>query len=531
MNNEDLSAWLDGVQSGKWDYDTARNKCKRDFLGGMAMNEDQLSRLVWTTTDATGEFCLRGIGRERIAGLRIEGPGIQTIKLYARTRQGPTLAVHHAFGGAERLTFYGARFDHVAPSSIPVVGTVRDLDTGRPVPGVVLLAKPTHAALINAVRAISDAQGHYELSGIAFGQGHRIEAYSLREPYLPAEKSVDIVAGGNRASLDFELKRGVWLRGQVRDLKTDKPAPSWMEYFAFADNPHQKSAPPFPVQWCIPSGKLASDLQGNYAIAGLPGRGIVTAFSRRGDDLYRRGAGAEMIPGFLESSLRDLWLMFPTVPVVNAGAYHGLAEANPDATAREVILNIQLDPGQTLSGRVLDPEGRALPGARVAGDVHWSYGSALRTEEFRVRKYSPKEARTLLFYHPERKLAAMRIVEGPQEEPIVVRLQPCGTLVGRLLDTRGQPLADVFVNQARGYSAETEQAGRGICLPEDFGYVPNREGRFRIEGLAPGAKYSLEVADKNGTRRKQLTSNLTLEPGQMVDLDDVTVEFPGSLSP
>jgi hypothetical protein len=272
-------------------------------------------------------------------------------------------------------------------------------------------------------------------------------------------------------------------------------------------------------------------LQGNYAIAGLPGRGIVTAFSRRGDALYRRGAGAEMIPGFLESSLRDLWLMFPAVPVVNAGAYHGLAEANPDAAAREVIVNIQLDPGQTLSGRVLDPEGRALPGARVAGDVHWGYGPALRTEEFRVRKYSSKEARTLLFYHAERKLAAMRILEGPQKESILVRLQRCGTLVGRLLDTRGQPLVDVFVKQAPGYSAETEQAGRGICLPEHFGYVPNREGRFRIEGLAPGAKYSLVVADKNGTRRKQLTSNLTLEPGQMVDLGDVTVEFPESPSP
>jgi hypothetical protein len=439
--------------------------------------------------------------------------------------------VHHGFGGAERLTFYGARFDHVAPSSIPVVGTVRDVDTGRPVRGVVLLAKPTHSALMDAVRAISDAQGHYELSGIAFGQGHRIEAYSLREPYLPTEKSVDTVAGADRASLDFELKRGVWLRGQVRDLKTEKPAPSWMEYFAFADNPHQKSAPPFPVQWCVPSGKLATDLQGNYAIVGLPGRGIVTAFSGRGDDLYRRGTGAEMIPGFLEGSLRDLWLAFPTVPVVNAGAYHGLAEANPGAAAQEVIVNIQLDPGQTLSGRVLDPEGRGLPGARVAGDVYWSYGPALGTEEFRVRKYSSKEARTLLFYHAERRLAAIRILEGPQKEPIVVRLQRCGTLVGRLLDTRGQPLADVVVNQSPGYDVDTEQAGRGICLPEDFGYVPNREGRFRIEGLAPGAKYSLVLADKNGTRRKQLTSNLTLEPGQTVDLGDVTVEFRESPSP
>ena len=90
-----------------------------------------------TTTGADGRFTFRGIGRERIAGIRIEGPAIRTTFERVVTRRDPTMRMPDFSPGNVifPMTFYGARFDHVAEPSRPVVGVVRDKDTGKPLAG------------------------------------------------------------------------------------------------------------------------------------------------------------------------------------------------------------------------------------------------------------------------------------------------------------------------------------------------------------------------------------------------------------
>ena len=60
------------------------------------------------------------------------------------------------------IVYYGARFDHVAAPARPIVGTVRDKDTGAPIPGVQITGMPNIPnSLITTpgVEATTDAQG------------------------------------------------------------------------------------------------------------------------------------------------------------------------------------------------------------------------------------------------------------------------------------------------------------------------------------------------------------------------------------
>ena len=74
-------------------------------------------RFAPVVTDAADRFRLRGVGRERVADLLIEGPSIETKYVYALTRPGPRIEVSAHQKGSEQgvvMPHYGSSFDHVA---------------------------------------------------------------------------------------------------------------------------------------------------------------------------------------------------------------------------------------------------------------------------------------------------------------------------------------------------------------------------------------------------------------------------------
>lgn len=128
MKKEDLTGFLNAVENEHADYDRARGEYQSKVLGGCLADTD-LRYLLLATSDREGKFKLGGIGRERIACLFVEGPGIQPSWVYAYTRPGPTLDVVHSYNGtplvrpgnlggsAAGFTFHGATFEHAAPIS------------------------------------------------------------------------------------------------------------------------------------------------------------------------------------------------------------------------------------------------------------------------------------------------------------------------------------------------------------------------------------------------------------------------------
>ena len=75
------------------------------------------------------------------------------------------------------IVYYGARFDHAAVAARPIVGTVRDKDSGLPIAGVRITGMPNIPnSLIPTpgVEATSDARGRYEVRGLSPTLGFKL---------------------------------------------------------------------------------------------------------------------------------------------------------------------------------------------------------------------------------------------------------------------------------------------------------------------------------------------------------------------
>jgi hypothetical protein len=529
MKNEDLTGFLRDVQAekekprgGGTHFDRVRANHVEKGIGGMTGRVGELGHLLAATTDREGRLRLNGIGRERIVYLAIEGRGIQTLRRYARTRPGPAVAVND---GAVDFTFYGSDFEHTAPLSVPVVGTIRDRDSGEQVAGVMIQSQKLAGDPVvgqDLVHAVTDAQGHYQLTGLPVGKDNRLLAIPIGRPYLLSVKEVEVSADRESVQLDWQLKRGVWIRGQVCDVKSGTPLQASVQYFVFRDNPQQESAPG--LLGATPSSRFTyrTDKEGRYAIAGLPGRGIVGVWAGLARENYPEGAGAGKIQGSVGG--RGPYATFDTYPErCVAFQFHALAEVDVPEGAESFVQDFQLDPGETLRGKVLDPEGRPLSGANCNGitPAEWKYLRPLNTDDFLVKQYFAERPRLLLFVHKERKLAGSLILRGPQKGPLTVRLQPWGTITGRVLDAAGKAKAEAVLRDPPRFEGTPIDAA---CLPE-WDYVTDKDGRFRIEGLAPDVKYNAVVHPKRGEPFEgQVIFDVTVTPGETKDLGDLPIK-------
>ena len=135
--------------------------------------------------------------------------------------------------------------------------------------------------LYPAVRATTDAEGRYRLTGMARGEGYRVAVIPGRDhPYLFAAADVPDGPGLDPVTLDVGLRRGVWIEGKLTDKLTGKPVKGGVEYFSLYDNPNLRDYPGF-------EGALLGDLavgtkeDGSYRVAGLPGPGLVAVYCRQ----------------------------------------------------------------------------------------------------------------------------------------------------------------------------------------------------------------------------------------------------------
>jgi hypothetical protein len=181
----ELTPWLDAVKAGKANPDLAH-------LEGM-WSPAYAALIPPVTTGDDGTFTIKGVGRERLVHLRIDGPTIMTRQLKAMTRTGEALrAFQDKKAPDERsatyLGHYGAAFDLIVAPTKPVVGVVRDKATGKPLAGVTV-----HTRFIsgmkgfhdNLIHVTTDAEGRYRIVGLPKGLGNQLIARAADLPYLP----------------------------------------------------------------------------------------------------------------------------------------------------------------------------------------------------------------------------------------------------------------------------------------------------------------------------------------------------------
>jgi hypothetical protein len=493
---DDLTDWLSALK--------AKNRDPNLVWWDRLTNLDSAAFDVFfppITTGGDGRFCLKGIGRERVAELRIEGPTIATQAIHVMTRSIETVRIPEVKGQPKSgtVSYFGASFDLVAAPTRPIVGVVRDTDTGKPLPGITIETEEiANRFALGFIRTTTDKDGRYSLIGLPKSDGNKIAVTTDELPYLGAVKTIGNPLGLQPLTVDFALKHAVWVKGRVTEKTTGKPLFARVEYFCFDENPNADE-----VTQLFYHNSRSTEQDGSYRIPVFPGRGLIAV--RAFQDHYVMRVGGDKIK---DSNSKRTSGMFSTVPYrCFAGNFHSLTEISPQSGDEAITCDVTLLRGRSLKGTVLDPDGKPLDGVSAAGLKDMGYW--LNTgAKFTVESLQPNKPRLLQFVHEGKKLAGYVSLRGDEITPLTVRLQPWGTLTGRLLTLEGDSLAGANVT----CGARSSQTGK--------------DGHFRIEGLAAGLKYNLFITKEFYVRHidGKEPKDLTFKAGETKVLGDLKIK-------
>ncbi len=190
------------------------------------------------------------------------------------------------------------------------------------------------------------------------------------------------------------------------------------------------------------------------------------------------------------------------------------------APESDALVDVVLQPGVTLHGRVIDRKGAPVPAATVSLDLRrreglgWAGFTSPRcsTDEdgrFSVRGLPPNAALTVRALHPSYTHLVTTVVSPrtADDAPVTLIMDRGATVAGRLLDGRDRPLSGFRVTCAGGGTAQ----------------VTNAYGHFAFTNVRTGrsAVVSVGHSTQPGT-----SARLELEPGQVVD--DLVLRYTGT---
>ncbi len=482
--DEDLGPWLEAVRGKKGVRLDLEQQYLSRFTVAVPLN---------VTTDASGRFRLTGIGRNRLVTAQLDGPTVASQHIHMLTRPGTPIEAAEITGGMAAndpqrvVTYYGADFRHAAAPTRPIVGVVRDHDTGRPIAGVTirslaLAVRPDYFLAFDLVRTTTDAQGRYRLTGMPRRAGCRIAVIpNDDQPYVRRFQEIPDRPGLDPVTADIDLRRGVWIEGRITDKRTGRPLRGAVEYFAMSSNPNLRDYPNFDGTFSfLDSGARAKE-DGSYRVVGLPGPGLVAVIYL---DNYLRATQRDDEYGARETS-------FDTAPyaLTHPVNYAAIARIDPVRGAIAVQRDISIDPGLTFTGTVLRPNGVPLAGARRLTGLRWWDPEGMRTPEFTIQGLDPRKPAEVLFQHP--KLGLIGVARPPKDNggSVTVRMQPGGSVMGRLVDPAGRPRAGVELEVQ--FRIDDERPSGAWRNYSPWRILTTAEGRFRVAGLLPGYRYRL----------------------------------------
>jgi RNA polymerase sigma factor (sigma-70 family) len=503
---EDLGPWLEAARRKKGLSLQLQSDYLRRFTIAVAPK---------VTTDAEGRFRLGGVGRNRLVTAQLSGPTIVTQWLHILTRTGRTIEVtehegNTAYGDPHTvITYYPASLRHVAAPTKPIMGVVRDKDTKKPLGGATIqsLTLATNPIRIEyLVQTTADAEGRYRLTGMPKGKGNKIMVVPPRGlPYVAVHAEVPDTPGLDPVTVDFEMKRGIWIEGKITDKVTGKPVRGAVEYFSLYSNRNLADYPGYDGTF-LPDFGVGANEDGSYRVVGLPGPGLIAVWARKP---YLRAPERGDEYGVKEPSLS-------TSPyhMTNPINYTALARIDPPKGVESVKRDVALDPGWTFTGTVLSPDGKPLAGVRcfgLTGERRWEH-EPRKTAEFTVRGFNPSRPREVLFQHSGKGLVGVTQPPKANGGSVTVGLEPGASITGRLVDASGNPRAGIDLEVAFHLKGDS---GFRSYSPERI--KTDREGRFRVEALLPGYEFRLEGA------KGELHLG-ALRSGQTKDLGDVRMK-------
>ncbi len=491
-----------------------------------------------TRTDADGRFTLSGLGRDRLALLSVSAPSVADTTLTVMTRDGPDIGTVPLPNGKARQVIHGAGFTLQLKRGLTIKGLVRDRDTHAPIPGMWVAWKqnPLRDSFLRADTPVTDEKGRFMISGLDpemlnWEKTHR-DITAFPQPggqYLMAtgfvERGADVV---------IECARGIAYRLKLTD-EQGKPVEANVEYQHVEPNPQVEDLiKPFQgYNWAV-MNRAARRADGTYEGFVLPGPGAV--FVETPGRAYRPAhvnPKAFFEPGRTKWTAQERISTYGThnTLAIRGGwtdqhDYAAIVLVNPARNSASLELSAVVVNDKPRRVSLIDPEGQPVVGVQTEGlTFHpWDAEPVLRAASFPLTKLHPDRARRITFVKEDRRLIAFLMARGDGETPYTVRMQPWGTVTGRLLDENGKQLsADNVSLYLGGFGLETnadDEAGEYANIKID------PEGRFRAERLVPGQRYSAETYRGTGMFAGMAFEKLVVRPGEVRDLGDIRTKPP-----
>jgi protocatechuate 3,4-dioxygenase beta subunit len=265
-----------------------------------------------------------------------------------------------------------------------VQGTVVAAGGGEALRGARLVLTPIGGGMPHAQPsfASTDGDGHFVISGVLPG---RYIFRASKNGYVPqgyrpdgsegAETILDLAAGQKLDKVQFQLRRAAVILGRITDENGEPAVGVQVEALVAAPRSAGLELPSLRGQW-FPVKVAATNDLGEYRIYGLPpGNYYVAAIDSGLPERVATMANATMV----STQLVFLGGAFDSPGRGNASTGHPAAVYYPGVTQRSQAQKIRVAAGQemridialltqktlTVSGRVLDPNGKPAPQTAV----------------------------------------------------------------------------------------------------------------------------------------------------------------------
>jgi beta-lactamase regulating signal transducer with metallopeptidase domain len=521
IQNPDLARLREGLETA------SRNTVDKALY---ARSYGRLRRRNWQAlvppvkTDERGEFSLSGLGRDQAATVTLLGDRVEAERFFILGTDMDTQRVPHIsmYPKGAQDSFVGLNFTLAVGPAIPVSGVVTEFKTGKPIGGATvrierLFSRESLTSLVQLrlstshIRAVTDEQGRYELTGIPPGEAHVLNVIPPKsEPWLIASQTFSLDASQPSATVDMQVFRGIWIEGTVTDADTGEPIKGRVDYLALSKNPNIPQRFGLKDGWEM--GRFPIAAGGRYRTAGLPGEGVLLVRSS-GTKSYPLSVGAEGIEGYDPKSG-----YLPTTPTgYPLSNWHLLHFIDPAVDAESYTCDLTLSAGTSLVGRIVGPDEAPVSSLEAFGLVPKnSFFGPLKDDKFTLTDYQSDVPRDLFFKTADQSLVGYSHLEGKPPADLTVRLQPSVAVRGTLIETETD-------EPAVGYDFYCDSSKQGDFRFDDT--VTDKKGRFELKGLMAGNVYHVTTANaghfSNG--KNNFTIDLTdAKPGDVVELGEVT---------
>ena len=319
------------------------------------------------------------------------------------------------------------------------------------------------------------------------------------------------IAPNETKHLDIQLTPGVDFRAQLIDSVTGRPVPNARLW-----------------HWQYPGVKGRSDGQGIVSISTMP-EGEFT-FMIEAPAGYVRGWSPE-IPERWKQLIKESHPGRASSPTIELDS--GLPF---DLQAGMSPVSISLEPGVTITGRVLDPHGKPVSGATVAparsgkgtsitGDTRYSVATKLDGSFSVVLSPSDGRKYNLMVHDGEyqqwRNWAngigpVLETKPGQKIENVELHLSRAGSIRGQTVDKQGRPLANIHVQTTALDRFENNYYNPAIRS--------DKNGQFELSLVRPGKHLVhgwMQVRDREKELAKFPTVNVTA--GESLDLGNLYI--------